>query len=56
MTAISCNFRKQSKSFKEDVTMYGYFVEEGYKGLVGGKWMLFPTETEYYEYMSENID
>lgn len=33
--------------------MYGYHVSSGYKGLVDGKWMLFSTESEYYEYMSE---
>lgn len=33
--------------------MYGYPVSSGYRGLVNGKWMLFPTDTEYREYMSE---
>jgi hypothetical protein len=33
--------------------MYGYSVSSGYKGFVGGRWMLFPTEAEYYEYMRE---
>lgn len=33
--------------------MYGYPVSCGYRGLVDGEWMLFPTEAEYYEYMSE---
>jgi len=33
--------------------MYGYPVPYGYKGLVSGEWMLFPTEAEYYEYMKE---
>lgn len=33
--------------------MYGYPVSSGYKGLVNGKWMLFPTEAEYYEYVKE---
>lgn len=35
--------------------MYGYHVSFGYIGLVDGKWMLFSTEAEYYEYMSELI-
>lgn len=34
--------------------MYGYFVSYGYMGLVNGVWMLFATETEYQEYMSED--
>ncbi len=33
--------------------MYGYPVSCGYRGLVNGEWMLFPTEAEYYEYMRE---
>lgn len=33
--------------------MYGYFVSSGYRGFVDGTWMLFPTESEYYEYMKE---
>lgn len=33
--------------------MQGYHTSSGYKGLVNGKWMLFPTETEYREYMEE---
>ena len=34
--------------------MYGYFVSYGYMGLVNGVWMLFATEPEYQEYMSED--
>lgn len=34
--------------------MYGYLTSSGYKGLVGGRWMLFATDTEYYEYMREH--
>lgn len=30
-----------------------YFVSSGYRGFVDGTWMLFPTESEYYEYMKE---
>lgn len=33
--------------------MYGYLVSSGYKGWANGKWILFSTETEYYEYMKE---
>ena len=35
--------------------MYGYPVSSGYKGLVNGEWMLFPTEAEYHEYMEEAL-
>jgi hypothetical protein len=33
--------------------MQGYYTPSGYKGLVGGQWMMFPTEAEYAEYMEE---
>ena len=34
--------------------MKGYVTPEGYRGLVKGKYLLFASETEYYEYMLEN--
>ena len=34
--------------------MKGYSTPEGYMGLVKGKYQLFASETEYYEYMLEN--
>ena len=37
--------------------MKGYYVASGYMGLIDGKYMLFASESEYYEYMkgaSEN--
>lgn len=33
--------------------MKGYVVEEGYMGLVNGKYMLFASEGDYREYMEE---
>lgn len=30
----------------------GYPVHAGYMGLVDGKWILFATESDYYEYMT----
>lgn len=33
--------------------MCGYPVSSGYRGLVNGERMLFPTEAEYHEYMEE---
>lgn len=33
--------------------MYGYVVQSGFMGRVDGRWMLFATETEYIEYLSE---
>ena len=32
----------------------GYIVPDGYMGLVKGKYQLFASENEYYEYMLEN--
>ena len=29
----------------------GYVVQEGFMGLVKGKYQLFASESEYYEYM-----
>lgn len=31
--------------------MNGYYTDYGYMGYVGGEWMLFATEDEYYEYL-----
>jgi len=41
----------------EKVNIYpikGYTTSSGYMGYVGGKYILFPTEKEYIEYMREN--
>lgn len=53
---------KNHKSFAEILSallqkgdrMKGYNTPEGYMGLVKGKYQLFASETEYYEYMLEN--
>jgi len=34
--------------------MKGYWIDCGFMGLVGDSYMLFATEAEYIEYMSEN--
>lgn len=33
--------------------MRGYFTAEGFYGLVGGRYMLFACEADYYEFMKE---
>ena len=33
--------------------MKGYYVPAGYMGLVEGRYMLFASENEYYEYVKE---
>ena len=32
----------------------GYYVSTGYMGYVKGKYILFASESEYYEYMKES--
>lgn len=32
---------------------YGYYVSNGYFGLVDGNYILFSTDEEYYEYLKE---
>lgn len=34
--------------------MNGYLTLYGYIGLVFGRWILFATESEYYEYLKED--
>lgn len=34
---------------------YGYYVNNGYFGLVDGNYILFATEDEYYEYLKERV-
>ena len=33
--------------------MKGYFVDEGYMGLVNGRYRLFASESDYREYMED---
>lgn len=34
----------------------GFYVENGYIGLVDGEWTLFATEEDYIEYLKEDKD
>lgn len=34
--------------------MRGYYISGGYRGLVDGEYILFASETDYYDYMTEN--
>ena len=45
---------QQKSMVKEVGKMKGYNVPEGYMGLVNGTYRLFPSDTEYWEYMLEN--
>lgn len=33
--------------------MYGYFTDFGYRVCVNGRWILFATEADYWEYEEE---
>lgn len=41
-----------SERKKRGESMKGYPVPSGYMGLVNGQYMLFATDTDYYEYMT----
>lgn len=34
--------------------MSGYYTDFGYMGLVNGEYMLFATDTDYYEFVTES--
>ena len=36
--------------------MRGYYTPNGYRGLVNGRYMLFASEADYYEYMESSVD
>ena len=36
---------------QKENNMKGYYTDTGYMGYVGGKYMLFASETDYEEYM-----
>ena len=40
---------------KGDNIMKGYAIESGYMGYVNGSYMLFASETDYEEYVKENL-
>ena len=51
-------FPEAQKKNGERATIYpikGYTTSSGYMGYVAGKYILFPTEDEYINYMRENI-
>ena len=45
--------RLYSEPSKTDFVMKGYLTNLGYFGWVGERYLLFPTEAEYREYMKE---
>lgn len=45
----------ETKIFREmeELAMKGFNTSDGYMGLVGGKYILFASEDDYYEYMND---
>ena len=41
-----------SKTQRGVLNMRGYFTAGGYYGLVGGKYILFSAESDYYDYFN----
>lgn len=35
--------------------MRGYFTSYGYMGWVADQWILFATDSDYYDYIKENV-
>ena len=46
---------KENIKFKEmeELAMKGFNTGDGYMGLVNGKYILFASESDYYEYMND---
>jgi hypothetical protein len=43
---------REANGFGEDTAMRGYYTYGGYYGFVSGKYMLFASEGDYYDYMT----
>jgi hypothetical protein len=41
----------RKKQRTEDKAMRGYYTKSGYYGMVNGRYMLFASESDYFEYM-----
>ncbi len=52
---LHCNYQRRPEiKFKEmeELAMKGFNTGDGYMGFVDGKYLLFASESDYYEYMS----
>ena len=43
-----------SESGKEAIQMKGYYTSDGFWGYMGGHYVLFSSEADYYEMMDED--
>ena len=50
---VICYKMITSKKSKEDWQMKGYDTSNGYMGYVEGKYILFASEQEYFEFMED---
>ena len=52
-TDLYCNHQRKKPHFskKEGLKMKGFYTGDGYMGLVDGKYILFASESDYYEYL-----
>ena len=50
---VICYKMITSKKSKEDWQMKGYDTNNGYMGYVEGKYILFASEQEYFEFMED---
>ena len=50
---VICYKMITSKKSKEDWQMKGYNTSNGYMGYVEGKYILFASEQEYFEFMED---
>ena len=53
IAGIALLFPVQTDSIERSRTMKGYMTAEGYMGYVGGRYILFVSESEYLDYMEE---
>ena len=45
--------QKEKEQHREEINMRGYYVGSGYYGLVDGRYLLFASESDYFEAMEE---
>jgi hypothetical protein len=45
---------EQQEPRKEDKPLNGYYTSYGFMGLVNGEYLLFATDTEYYEFIADD--
>ena len=49
-------YQKVKAQKKEVAAMKGYYISDGYMGFVENGYILFASETDYYDYMEEETN